>query len=124
AHAEHRPDLGEPQHLGHGAAAIHMAGRAVADMAGFAHFCFSRRITATNSRALTPGARPSAAACALTRDTIPSSKVERASPMRALAAATVAAAIPRASSAGSRPTPASSMPIPASLKSAAKASYL
>ncbi len=44
--------------------------------------------------------------------------------MRALAAATVAAAMPRASSAGSRVTPASSMPIPASLKSAASASYL
>src|SRR5579875_2948547 len=44
--------------------------------------------------------------------------------MRALAAATVAAAMPRLSSAGSRVTPASSMPIPASLNSAASASYL
>ncbi len=44
--------------------------------------------------------------------------------MRALAAATVAAAMPRASSAGSRVTPASSIPIPASLKRAASASYL
>ena len=44
--------------------------------------------------------------------------------MRAVLAATVAAAMPRASSAGSRVTPASSTPIPASLKSAASASYL
>ena len=44
--------------------------------------------------------------------------------MRALAAATVAAAMSRASSAGSRVTPASSIPIPASLKNAASASYL
>ena len=44
--------------------------------------------------------------------------------MRALAAATVAEAMLRASSAGSRVTPASSIPIPASLKSAASASYL
>ena len=67
AHAEHRPDPGEPQHLGHRAAAVHAAGGAVARLAGVAHACFSRsaaarRTMATNSRALMPGATPSAAA--------------------------------------------------------------
>ncbi len=78
AHAEHRPDLGETQRLGHGAAAVHPAGGAVAGALGFAHACFSRSVrvrrrTATNSRALFPGAMPSAAARALTRVRIPSS---------------------------------------------------
>ena len=79
AHAEHRPDLGEPQHLGHGAAAVHAARGAVADAVGFAHAYFlpvrPRRggSIATNSRALMPGAMPSPAARALTRDRIPSS---------------------------------------------------
>ena len=78
AHAEHGPGPGEPQHLGHGAAAVHAAGGTVARLAGVAHACFSRsaaarRTMATNSRALMPGAAPSAAAQELTRDKIPSS---------------------------------------------------
>ena len=79
AHAEHRPDLGEPQHLGQRAPAVHAAGRPVADgalasvMRCFSGSAAARRTMATNSRAVMPGAMPSAAAPELTRDKIPSS---------------------------------------------------
>ena len=100
AHAEHRPDPGQPQHLGHGTPAIHPAGGAVAGTAafahatggactaGFAHRCSSRswafsrgldprtqrcgRSRQTRGR-LRPGVMPSAAAQELTRVRIPSS---------------------------------------------------
>ena len=78
AHAEHWPDAGEPQHLGERAAAVHAAGGSVADPLGIGHACLPRsaaprRVIATNSRAVIPGARPSAAARVLTRLRIPSS---------------------------------------------------
>ena len=67
AHAEHRPDAGEPQHLGERAAAVHAAGGPVAEAVGVGHGRLSRsaaarRAIATNSRAVMPGAMPSAAA--------------------------------------------------------------
>ena len=67
------------------------------------------------SRAGMSGTMPAARAVSLTRLTMPSSYVERPSPIRALIAATVAAAMPRAPRAGKRVMPAPSLPMPASL---------
>ena len=76
----------------------------------------------TSCCARMPGRAPSRRALALTRDSTPSRQVETPSPIRAVMASTVAAAIPRRSRIGRRATPASSIPIPASLNSASRAS--
>jgi hypothetical protein len=68
AHPEHRPNLGEAEHLGEGAPAGHRAGGAV----GKTHGCFSR-MRVTNCLAVMPTVIPSAAAVSLTAEMMPSS---------------------------------------------------
>jgi len=123
AHSEHRADARQSHHLGERAAAAHSARWAIGGR-GVVHDALLRpkvwaracaRMQSTNSGTLMPVAAPASAASRFTAESRPVAQAERASPMRALAAATVAAAIPRASSAGRREMPARSMPMPASL---------
>src|SRR5262249_16338790 len=116
AHAEHRADAVQLQHLGERAP----AGHAPLPLRIGRHRRNSLARAATrrcpSSAAEMPISAPWRIAVSLTAVTKPSRQIDMPSPMRALQALTVAPAMPRASSAGRREMPTSSMPKSASLK--------
>src|SRR4029077_18070758 len=116
AHAEHRSDARELEHLGERLPAVEPA-RRIRDGSVHAFMSFTRAAMkrATISFAEMPISPPHCAARSFTAVTKPSRYVDGASPMRALQALTQAPAIPRASSTGNRAMPAFSMPKSASL---------